>query len=193
MNAETQIPHFQYPQLQRERDISLMEAFQTKYTGKKILAQLNRCRVLLQVITLSDITDASGMKLCPFIISGRIHPQRKSVYTWRNQSEMHSKAWRTWKACIKNTFTYDGTHLRKPLGDWLHTVSSQHWAAYKTEDDCLFIVPDENNPTWVKIPPLSRNLHSLQYDIYNSTGASCNPPQKAYKVSLSSASPRTLI
>ena len=59
MNAETQIPHFQYPQLQRERDISLMEAFQTKYTGKKILAQLNRCRVLLQVITLFDITDAS--------------------------------------------------------------------------------------------------------------------------------------
>ena len=34
MNAEIQIPHFQYPQLQREREISLMEAFQIKYTGK---------------------------------------------------------------------------------------------------------------------------------------------------------------
>ena len=106
---------------------------------------------------------------------------------------MHSKAWCTLKACIKNTFTCDGTHLRKPLGDWLHTVSSQHWAAYKTEDDYLFIAPDENNPTWVQFPPLSRNLHSLQYDIYNSTGAPCNPPQKTYTVSLSSASPHTLI
>ena len=42
MHAEIQIPHIRHPQAQRERDASIMEVLQHKYTGKKILAQLNR-------------------------------------------------------------------------------------------------------------------------------------------------------
>ena len=43
MDAEIEIPTIAYPQAQREFDVSLMETFQIKYSGKKILAQLNRC------------------------------------------------------------------------------------------------------------------------------------------------------
>ena len=81
MDAEIQIPNTTYPQAQREFDVSLMETFQHQYTGTKILAQLNRCRIWLGVITLSDITDASGHALCPYAASGFHHPQRPLVYT----------------------------------------------------------------------------------------------------------------
>ena len=62
MDTEIEIPTISYPKAQREFDVSLMETFQLKYTGTKILAQLNRCRVRLGVITLSDITTARGAK-----------------------------------------------------------------------------------------------------------------------------------
>ena len=127
MDAEIQIPNTIYPQAQREFDVSLMKTFQNQYTGTKILAQLNRCRIWLGVITLSDITDASGHALCPYAASGFRHPQRPSVYTWRNQSIMNNKSWRTWKSCVKNTFTHNGKHIKRPLGNWLQTAPSQHW------------------------------------------------------------------
>ena len=83
MDAEIQIPNTHYPQAQQEFDVSLIETFQLKYTGTKILAQLNRCQVWLRVITLSNVTDASGHALCPYAASCLRHPQRPYAYTWR--------------------------------------------------------------------------------------------------------------
>ena len=133
------------------------------------------------------------MKLCPYIITGRIHPRRSSVYKWRNQSDMNNEAWWTWKSSIKNTFTYDGIHLRKPLGTWLQTDLSQHWAAYRTADGTLCIAPDAANPFLVSFPPLAITPNGIQYDIMDSPGTSCNPPKEAYNISLSSGTPNTLV
>ena len=38
ITAEIQIPHVRHPQAQRERDVSIMEVLQHKYTGKKDLS-----------------------------------------------------------------------------------------------------------------------------------------------------------
>ena len=49
------------PSKQRKGDKFLMEELHDKYkTDKRLLAQLNRCRMTIQAITLSDITDSKG-------------------------------------------------------------------------------------------------------------------------------------
>ena len=66
------------PKAQRDQDKSLMLAFQHKYgKQKKKLAQLNRCRIWLQMTTLSDVTDANGTTLCPYASKGEKHPHRE--------------------------------------------------------------------------------------------------------------------
>ena len=168
------------------------ETFQNQYTGTKILAQLNRCQIWLKVITLSDITDVSGHALCPYTASGFRHPQRPSVYNWRNQSIMNNKSWRTWKSCVKNTFTHNGKHLKRPLGNWLQTAPSQHWQTYRAIDgNTLYLAPGGKNPIWKKFEPLRITPNDIQYE--DQLGTPCNPPATALKISLSSATQHTMI
>jgi len=72
-----------------------MLAFQHKYQKKKKkLAQLNRCRIWLQVTTLSNVTDANGTTLCIYASRGEKHPHRATAYTWQRQNNMDKKAWK---------------------------------------------------------------------------------------------------
>ena len=119
MTGAVQIYQQWCPKAQRAQNKSLMLAFQYKYRKqKKKLAQLNRCRMWLQVTTLSNVTDANGTTLYPYASRGEKHPHRATTYTWRRQNNMNNKAWKTWCTALKTTFTTDGTHLHSPLGDW---------------------------------------------------------------------------
>ena len=77
INGSIQFTTHWHPKLQRLGDCSLMQQFLNHYpityinkNGKtkksksniKLIQILNRCRIFLQVITLSDITDLSGKK-----------------------------------------------------------------------------------------------------------------------------------
>jgi len=118
MTGVVQIYQQWCPKAQRAQDKSHMLAFQYKYRKqKKKLAQLNRCRMWLQVTTLSDVTDANGTTLCPYASRGEKHPHRARTYTWRRRNNINKKVWKTWCTTPKTTFTTDGTQLHSPLGD----------------------------------------------------------------------------
>ena len=141
--SDGKIYHQWCPTPQREHDISLMLAFQQKYSKqKKKLSQLNRCRIWLNAISLSDITDACGYRICPHAAKGEKHPHRQTIYTWRNQHKISNKHWKTWTKAVKTTFTTDGVHLHTPLGDWCtQGEPSQKWLTYEDASDDLFISP----------------------------------------------------
>ena len=61
-NIQLQAPH-PILNLPREHDIFLMETFISHGCNKLSLQRLNHCRLYLQVITLSDIVDASGRRI----------------------------------------------------------------------------------------------------------------------------------
>ena len=82
---------------------------------------MNRCRKSLQVITLSDITDASGSQLCPYTHKGARHPHHKTRHNWSNQGAITTKHGRTWIRTTSNLFTHDGTSRYAPLKNWLTT------------------------------------------------------------------------
>ena len=67
LRAEIIIPGQWMPKLYRENDISIMSALKIHFSKHtKLQKQMNCYRNHLQVITLSDITDASGYSLCPY-------------------------------------------------------------------------------------------------------------------------------
>ena len=60
----------------REFDVFLMEAFKEVEFNKGKLLKINRFRLYLKAITLSDITDSLGERICNIAYNGKINPQR---------------------------------------------------------------------------------------------------------------------
>ena len=192
MNGTVQIFDQWCPTAQRQNDKSRMFAFQHKY-GKqsKKLAQLNRCRIWLQVTTLSDVIASNGTSLCPYALRGEKHPHRKSAYTWRGQNVMNNKAWKIWSVALKTTFTSNGSQLHIPLGDWCDTKQSQKWTTYKDTEDTLYMAPTQIGATWTAHRLLG--INATQGLMYHPRGVPISPPDNAVKVSLQSSTSQTLI
>ena len=85
-NGKIKLPLQWLPRIQREGDKFIMNMFYKKYKKhKKILAQLNRCRVYLQVLTVADITTSLGTRISRKILHGNKIPGRKSTFRWPTQ------------------------------------------------------------------------------------------------------------
>ena len=112
------------------------------YKGME-LRQLNRCRLMLKAMFLSDITTANGRRLESFVFQSRIGRESRfqfprecpSLKDWKLWDEF----WTCW--CLPN-----GT-VPAPLREWL-TVSHQQWQwYYEAENDRLW---ERENDIWVE-------------------------------------------
>jgi len=63
---------------------------------------LNRCRIYLKVITLSDITTADGTRKIPSVKKGYQIPARISTLMWPNQGKPNSAEWKIWEASLSH-------------------------------------------------------------------------------------------
>jgi len=108
-----------------------MEALYDKYpSDKRLLAQLNRCRITIQAISLSDITDSTEESISLSYLEGRRSQERRSPLSWLAVGPIKTKYWKEWKNCILETFCHRGTTiLRQTLGKWTQP-SSQEWDTY---------------------------------------------------------------
>ena len=101
------------------------------------IRHINYCRLYLQVITLSDITCASGTHLRPEIRHGDIL-LTSSVLQWKHfkQEKPDEVSWRSWRRACKLFATDDGT-LHQQLGNWLHPHDKlrQRWFSYYASSD----------------------------------------------------------
>ena len=57
----------------REFNVFLMEAFKGVDFNKGKLLKINQCRLYLKVITLSDIIDSLGGRICNIAYNGKIN------------------------------------------------------------------------------------------------------------------------
>lgn len=119
INTEMHLDSTGLPPLEREHDGYIMEMIlqSQQYTDKEII-RLNYCRLFLNAIMLSDLTDTSGPrldngKLCgaPSIISSQ------SRWMPVRQDKPSEAEWRLWRQANALWSNKDGT-LRQPLGDW---------------------------------------------------------------------------
>jgi hypothetical protein len=88
------------PSQARKNDKFLMELFMKLQSNNKDMETLNRCRLFLQVITLSDITNAEGDRIIKEAKKGWPIASRPSSLLWPNQGPPSQANWKVWRHYI---------------------------------------------------------------------------------------------
>ena len=111
------VPACQIQHPQRQHDVHIMTLLEGCSPGTK-MKSINKCRMHLKVITVSDITMSDGRTIRKGILTGtEIQP---SKLTWPYSPPPTESDWKIWRWALKKfVLTQDG-YLCTPLGPWNH-------------------------------------------------------------------------
>jgi hypothetical protein len=124
-----------------------------KYSPPQLEA-LNRCRVYLQVLTLTGITSADGKQLIIPTLSGHTLTDRRSNLQWPVQQRPPPSEWALWSSAMRHLHIQGS--LIKPLTSWL-SEPHQSWFWYMDPiTSALYYTP--GNDIWLKHVPVENNL-----------------------------------
>ncbi len=115
--------YMQFPTIPppREGDQVIMNIIFSHPFDSTIIARLNRCRVYLHALFLSDITTASGKYLEHFVFNpGGITKQSRYSFP---QEQPSRQDWDRW-INFWHEYTTTGSILKSPLGRWINPT---HW------------------------------------------------------------------
>ena len=150
VGGSLQLDRSYVPGLERAHDQYIMDVIMqsTRFTADEI-RKLNYCRMYLQAVTLSDITNATGDRLDMHMLHGNRDHINSSTTTWHhiNQQRPHDESWDLWRAANKLWSDGDG-YLYQPLTTWLSPTSKQRrqWPTYAPDAaHRLYVLAD--NPT----------------------------------------------
>eukprot|EP00957_Ditylum_brightwellii_P105240 8021605-Ditylum_brightwellii.AAC.1 len=126
-------------ELMRENNCYMMEEFiKAGYRGEK-LASLNRCRILLLVITLSDLLTGDRGEVVETTLKG-VPTGCPTHLHWPRQGQVSKKRWKKWEEAIRETFQIQRAmflllHLcpRK----WLDKKSNTGWKYSPRTDEMV--------------------------------------------------------
>ena len=114
------------------------------------LETLNRCRLYLQVFTLSDITSADGTTLIHHILQEEQLTDRKSCLSWPTQQHTQWADWILWSTALEHL--QENKSLWTPLKEWI-SPSHQSWFWYMDLSIySLFYNPSTD--TWLFTDPI---------------------------------------
>jgi len=143
----------------RLNDQFLMQSFRESGFRGKYLMALNRCRLYLQVTTISNITQGSGEHLTNWAWDGQRSPFYHSTYSWPAQGRPAPLDWNTWCRALTQSFglcpsTQAFAHR---VGHWLESPDAGIW----------FVSPSEyrlyvrQGTQWVYYPCVGGRLSRL--------------------------------
>jgi len=104
------------PCLPCKHDAALMDLALTFNLNADQLKSINLCRLYLQVITVSNITNATGDRLLASAMAGFRDNQRSSTLLWPDIPQPPSSHWNTWRVFLQ--FFSKGSNLKQALGPW---------------------------------------------------------------------------
>jgi len=139
------------PTIQRCNDHSLMDQFQSLGYSAPQLGTLNRCRLYLQVLFLSDLTSADGTVIIPACKQGHRLVNRVSDLNWLIQDRPPPAAWTLWKQALAHFENKD--RLIIPLRNWT-SHSHQKWRWF-SEVSSKHIYGTDEQGGWFKVVPLA--------------------------------------
>lgn len=131
------------PPLRRVSDCYLMLAFHDLGYSALELAVLNRCRLFMQVLTLSDIVSADGS----FISQAGLLVQRDPVLSrtelhWPRRPRPSASSRRLWSTAVARLCSGRSSRLNTPLGSWLPHSLQHHPVFYSPMEDRVFLRDD---------------------------------------------------
>jgi hypothetical protein len=143
-----------------------MELFIKLQGNNKDMEILNRCRLFLQVITLSDITNAEGDRIIKEAKKGWPIVSRPSSLLWPNQGPPSQADWKIWRHYL--SLLEENGKLPCPLGAW---TGPTHQTWYYQYDPSTGLVYDLQGPSiksyLPKIRQNGRILRSGQWYDFN--------------------------
>jgi hypothetical protein len=153
---------FQQP---REYDNAIMESAIRYTSDKGILQSLNKVRMELRVVWLSDITTANGRQIDPRCINRKTQFPLRNDYRWPQAHHTTTQDWARWRQWI-STISDQNHMLISPLGRW-HCAPEgwvDKWDCLVTDDDEMLYVKTRDNQMWKRhIIQRRRNLRSTRY------------------------------
>jgi hypothetical protein len=120
IDGSLQIADLTIKPLQRERDYYIMDAVvPLSDFPPSAICQINYCRLYLQILTISDMTNATGTRLAPGIRHGiHLWSQSKSKFQESHQERPNKAFWTIWRRFLNTLSNFHG-YLFTPLGSWL--------------------------------------------------------------------------
>ena len=109
---------------------------------KPQIAAINRCRIYMRAITLTDISNGTGSFVTRDAYEGKRDPHRNSTWIWPNQEKPPRKDWKLWRDAIEIIWTQTGTRrLRQELGEWKETPHQHFNWRYSPSQDRIYWIP----------------------------------------------------
>lgn len=101
---------------------------------------VNYCRLFLQVLTISDLCNASGTELAEGILAGYRHVSQ----SWSSlhepfQERPNNQVWGLWRRFLK-LICYDKDQLNRPLGPWFLNDASGLIIIFRRVNASMFLL-----------------------------------------------------
>ena len=167
------------PEIQRVNDTFIMDHILERGSfSPSEIKRINYCRLYLQAVTVSDITNATGSHLSPGVRVGLptiwsgISRHHKT-----NQSNPNPTTWRLWSRAL-TLLANSQDELLVPLRQWIVPPSRQRqsWTVYYD--------PGGNVLLFSKAGAYERHTHVSRFFNYNPQSRQTSLPEQAYPVSL---------
>jgi hypothetical protein len=129
--------------LQRQHDYHVMDPVVTRSLfSPPEVRRINYCRLYLQVLTISDMCNATGDRLAPGIRHGQhLWSQSKSDIQEIHQERPNEASWTIWRRFLNTLSNFHGC-LYHSLGDWLQPAAKlrRSWPTlYSPSSDSLYV------------------------------------------------------
>ena len=159
--------YYEKPTIARKNDYSLMDKLiETNIHVDDDLQKINRCRIYLNVINLSDIVDGHGKRITTPILQHRKDPERKSKYEWPVQPYPSKSDWSAWDDAIHNVWTTSATfQIHQPLTTWINLPHFQtDWKFSPSTKMLYYNVSSIATQVYEKKLKQSRRSKEFQYE-----------------------------
>ena len=105
----------------RENDRSIMDLATKFYDKTSVLRSIQRVRMSLGLVNLSDICAANGLQMDKRFISKHIPKVVRNTCKWPVQHHVDNNDIRLWRKFLKEVFNSYNSTLQTPLGKWIST------------------------------------------------------------------------
>ena len=165
------IPNLLCPKKLRDHDQAIMSLPQAGFSTQELL-YINRCRLFLQVHTISEISTADGTHLLSSIWRGQQPTNSYSKLLWPRQQRPFPLAWRAWRrflaqALRPSSYTVYSANLPllQPLGSWFkHFPDDRQWSWFYSPATSSLLRFDRLAKSF-QVHPVTHTLTRLTSDI----------------------------
>jgi ribonuclease HI len=122
------------PKIYRENDQYLMDSPLIETLSRRDQIYIHRCRLHLQVETLSDITTSDGQHINAAWRHANTDKPSVSIVRWPRQKSPHKAVWKVWTKFLDSSFCTTKNKLRIQLGKWHTNNPTRNYQAYFVQD-----------------------------------------------------------